>query len=61
MFEARFALEGTASSPLFRDRIDAGRQLEDGGIYPDADPPRRLPYVPCYPGICGIHITESAP
>lgn len=29
MFEARFAIEGTAPSPLFRDRIDAGRKLAD--------------------------------
>jgi putative phosphoribosyl transferase len=29
MFEARFELEGTASSPIFRDRTDAGRQLAE--------------------------------
>jgi predicted phosphoribosyltransferase len=27
MSEARFGLQGTASSPIFRDRTDAGRQL----------------------------------
>jgi predicted phosphoribosyltransferase len=27
MFEARFGLQGTASSPIFRDRTGAGRQL----------------------------------
>ena len=29
MFEAKFKLEGTAPSPLFRDRTDAGHQLAE--------------------------------